>query len=94
MKRTARRYLSQPAIEGAIQTIRDKIEYRLNKKGKGDYIGTHETYGIIAEEFYELMIAMHGNNARDFVEELLDIAVACVIGMASELPDDTSAAAE
>ena len=42
--------------------IRSKINYRLNQKDKGTYTTTHETYGIIAEEFHELMLAMHGND--------------------------------
>ena len=70
-------------LEEVYDRIKQKTASKLEKKGDSAYVGTHETYGIIAEEFYELLKAMHENNTVNFDEELLDIAVACVIGMAS-----------
>lgn len=94
-KKMVRGEFQQYKIDAALTAITNKIKYRLDKKGRGEYIGPHETYGIIAEEFnYELLLALHANDSVQFYKELLDIAVACVLGMASELPDDTSAAAE
>ena len=85
--------INQDAIVRAIDRIISKTEYRLQEKGRGVYAGPHETYGIIAEEFNELLDAMRENEGVAFHKELLDIAVACVIGMASYLSDDTSAEA-
>ncbi len=86
--------------------IRDKIDFkyldrcqseveqmvirRIDEKGDGAYSGTHEAYGILAEEFKELLDAMHANDAESFRDELVDIAVACIIALASALPVDTS----
>lgn len=64
---------------------------RIKEKGPGAYAGPHECFGIIAEEYDELRDAMRANDGAQFRKELLDIAVACVIGMASMLPGDTSA---
>lgn len=75
--------IKEEAIKEVIADISSKAFRRLEKKGWGMYCGPHETYGIIAEEFHELMLAMHGNDHEGFQEELLDIAVACLIGMAS-----------
>jgi NTP pyrophosphatase (non-canonical NTP hydrolase) len=64
--------------------IGDAITRRLREKGDGAYASEHETYGIIAEEFDELRDAMRANDPANFREELVDIAVACIIGMASQ----------
>ena len=71
-----------------------KVDERILEKGSGAYAGPHETYGIIAEEFDELRDAMRANSAGDFRDELIDIAVACIVGLASALPADTSANSE
>ena len=78
-------------VRSAIDVIQDKVDFRLKEKGCGSYIGPHETYGIIAEEVYELLQALQSNSASMFRKELIDIAVGCVIGIASQLPSDTSA---
>lgn len=69
--------------------VAEKTHARIREKGDGAYIGPHEAYGIIAEEFDELRDAMRANDADDFRDELADIAVACILGLASALPADT-----
>ena len=82
-------------IEKAIQEISHKVFFRLAEKGRGVFIGPHECYGLLAEEFSkELLDAMHANDPVQFRKELIDIAVVCVVGMASSLPPDTPAKAE
>jgi hypothetical protein len=81
-----RNELSVDSLTVAIGKVTDKVEFRLQEKGLGAYAGPHETYGIVAEEFYELMDALHLNDTDGFQKELLDIAVACVIGIASSIP--------
>lgn len=70
-------------IQKAITLLKEKIEMRLTQKHRGSYIGNHETYGILAEEFNELLDALQGNNNEGFLSELLDIAVGAILGMAS-----------
>ena len=42
------------------------------------YHSKHECYGVIAEEFHELMLALHQSHESNFEAELMDIAVVCL----------------
>lgn len=64
-----------------LDSLETKVKMRLQQHGDEIAGSTHEVYGIIAEEFHELMDAMHSNNNANFVSELEDIAVACVFGI-------------
>ncbi len=87
-----RKSLTFNALGEALGEIGRMVSLRLQEKGDGAYAGPHECYGIIAEEFEkELLDALHANDRQAFRKELLDIAVACAIGMASILPGDSSA---
>ena len=66
-----------------LEMLEEKITARLNKHGTGLHISSAETYGIVAEEFHELMGAMHSNDPQEFVSELQDIAIAAIFGMVS-----------
>jgi hypothetical protein len=70
-------------IQNAITLLKEKIDMRLIQKQRGSYIGNHETYGILAEEFKELLDALQKNDNEEFFCELLDIAVGAILGMAS-----------
>lgn len=68
----------------ALNQFKRALLKRIRKHGKGAYFSRHETYGIIAEEFnLELLKAMQENNHINFEEELLDVAVAAIFGLAS-----------
>ena len=84
--------LERSAIDDAVIQVRDMLAYRIRKKGDGAYAGPHETFGIIHEEYAELSDALRANNEGCFWEALTDIAVACILGMASQLPRDTAQA--
>lgn len=75
--------VSQERVEKALEKFRQHFNKRLKKKGYGAYASSHEAYGIIAEEMHELMVELHGNNKTKFVDEALDIAVACIWAAAS-----------
>ena len=64
-----------------LDSLESKINIRIQEHGKEIAGSTHEVYGIIAEEFHELMLAMHGNDNAEFYAELEDIAVACIFGL-------------
>jgi NTP pyrophosphatase (non-canonical NTP hydrolase) len=71
-------------LTGAIKGIEEKMKFRLRQKGGRTYASVHEAYGIIAEEHKELLDAIHENQGHDaIVEELNDIAVACIVAIAS-----------
>jgi len=82
-KKITRPNLNDAGIEKAMLDARNHFLNKLRKKKNGALISPHETYGIVAEEVYELLMALHQNNDKEFKQELLDIATACLFGYAS-----------
>ena len=75
--------LTEKEIATSIKLVTEKIEMRLLQKHRGSYIGNHETYGILAEEYKELLDSLQANDNEGFYAELIDIAVGAILGMAS-----------
>jgi hypothetical protein len=69
-------------IDLATKELIEKLNFRLKQKGKGTFTSTHEITGIITEEYHELIEELKNNNIQAFKQELLDIAVACLFGVA------------
>ena len=68
----------------ATADVIDKLNQRLRDKGDLSFASRHEILGIVSEEFYELLEAVkNDNNPLGFRNELIDIAVACIFGVAS-----------
>jgi len=63
--------------------LKDKLFVRLQEKGHGISVSTHEIVGILEEEMREVWDALRENNNEGLYQELLDVAVACLLGMAS-----------
>ena len=81
---TKRQQLTGESLEAAIEAVEQKLGYRANQKGLGSFASSHEILGIIEEEVLEFKIAVHGNlTDKQKVEELLDIAVGALFGIAS-----------
>jgi hypothetical protein len=79
-----RHQISDEEVDEVFKLIKKKMDFRLQEKGRGILVTRHEIYGIIAEEFTsELTDALRDNDRTQFREELVDIAVACIIGIAS-----------
>ena len=66
----------------ATQELLNKLKYRLEQKGYHSFASTHEILGIITEEYHELVDAQKSNNISEIRHELLDVAVACLFGVA------------
>lgn len=82
--------LKDEAILTAISNLKIKIEIALRKKGNGCFASSHEILGVITEEYYELIEAVYNcsklpdKEKKEWITgELLDIAVGCIIGVAS-----------
>ena len=75
--------IEQKLIEQVLKTVKRKIEYRLTQKGRGIFISSHETLGILSEEFNEFGAAVQSNDPVYQTNELLDVAVAAVLGLTS-----------
>lgn len=69
-------------VDEAIERTTQATFNRLLEKGYGSFVSTHEVFGVLAEEWYELKKAMHENDVHQFHKELLDMAVGCIFGMA------------
>ncbi len=78
--------LTVQEISLSLARARKETTKRLDQKGFGAFASSHEILGVLDEEFDEFREAVHdaseGANGRR-VDELYDIAVACIIGAAS-----------
>jgi len=84
MEKTNRRHQAKmDDIEKGCVDVQQMLMYRLSEKGNGIYVSSHETFGIIKEEFDELSDAVKRNDKRDIERELLDIAVGALFGYIS-----------
>lgn len=70
-------------VTAATVDITVALRRQLRKHGPGVYAGPHETLGIVTEEVDELRIAVRENKTWEVYDELCDVAVACLFGMAS-----------
>lgn len=79
-----RQQLLPESLDEALESCAKKLNYRVSQKGLGAMASNHEIYGIIRQETTEYEDAIH-KRLSDIakVEELLDIAVACLFGIAS-----------
>lgn len=76
-------------LDGALSRIRCTAKERLREKGeKGDgiFVSAHESLGVIAEEYHELVEAVR--DRRGIEDELLDLAVACYLALACRCQQD------
>lgn len=77
-----RALVPKDTVEAALKTLRSNLADRLIEKGECTFASVHEVLGVIDEEQYELLGAIHSNNMAHTKQELLDIAVACVFAVA------------
>lgn len=71
-------------IDRAILDCSNKLYARIVEKGVGSFASNHEIFGIIKQETSEYENAIHQRASdSEKIEELLDIAVACLFGVAS-----------
>lgn len=78
-----RHQLTDTELTNQILAVSYKITERLEKKGYGIMISQHEILGIMAEEYNEYIREVEANLHDKQYDELLDIAVGAIIGMAS-----------
>jgi len=75
--------ISDKQSDEVISKLFEMIDYQTKSKGKGEFVSTHEILGVVTEEWKELTDATQSNNFHNVREELMDIAVAAVWGIAS-----------
>ncbi len=73
----------EQALKAACE-VNKKLLYRMETKGNKSYASIHEIYGLLHQELNELDEAIHKRYTdADKIEELKDIAVAAIFGIAS-----------
>ena len=81
--RPQRLALATSAFLAATEDVTRELDRRISEKGPGAFVSRHEILGIVGEEYSELVEAVHRAADNDVRRELLDIAVACIFGVAS-----------
>lgn len=75
--------MSDNAIDRAMEDVMRKLMFRLDQKGRGIFMSSHEIEGIVGEEVREFQRAVEINDSENQREELTDIAVAAILGIVS-----------
>lgn len=79
-----RKTINVGLIDEACSDTISKLFERLRQKGFGVFASHHEILGIIQQETQEYNDAIHlRKSEEEKIEELKDIAVACIFGIAS-----------
>ncbi len=87
-------FVSDSVLSSAVAITVEALKFRTKKHGVYSYIGPHEALGIITEEYQELIAAVHNNDRKNTKAELIDIAVACIFGLASMNQQDIDGSSE
>ena len=69
-------------IDNSIKDVRFHLFERLDQKGHGCWLSRHEIQGFLTEEYMEAVEAIHSGTINQVRDELIDIAVACIFGVA------------
>lgn len=75
--------VEEDSVERANALILSGLDKRLRQHGYGSFASIHEILGIMDEEHYELLMAVHQNDTDQVLAELVDIAVGALFGIAS-----------
>lgn len=71
-------------LQDAVEAVSEKLDFRIKQKGLGTMASCHEILGILDEELQEYRDEVHAKaGAETKIEELKDIAVAALFGIAS-----------
>ena len=68
------------ALEHAIIDLRDHVLDSVSRKGLPNW-SPHTALGVLAEESFEFLTAVHANDGAAQAKELLDIANAALLGL-------------
>ena len=78
-----RAQLTDAHIDLAHEEVQAMLYKRLRQKGRGILVSSHEIAGVVEEERREMWAAVEANDAERLEDELVDIAVAALVGLAS-----------
>ena len=75
--------LSKNNFYEVVGQLTAQIRKTCEKKGMGACVSPHEILGIVEEEYEEFKAEVMNNDPEQTQAELLDLAVACMWGLAS-----------
>lgn len=75
--------ITEDLISEALTMLGISLRRRLIEKGRDSFVNAHEILGATEVEVLELKEAVHIKEPQRISEELLDVAVGCVFGVAS-----------
>ena len=75
--------ITDAEIHVVIGHVAGKLWTRLEQKGPAKFISRHEAFGVLMEEVHELEHAVEEAGLEGFHDELMDIAVAAILGLVS-----------
>jgi NTP pyrophosphatase (non-canonical NTP hydrolase) len=83
LKNNPRIPVEETVIEKTKEIVSNALLKRLKQHGYDSFSSIHEILGIMDEEHYELLMAVHKNDDLQVKEELVDIAVGALFGIAT-----------
>ena len=75
-----RQQIHRDEIANGLVKLLAALQEAFRKKGLGEFISSHETLGVVTEEFHELVEAVRSNDTSKIKAELMDLAVAATFG--------------
>lgn len=82
---TMRPGIPESQINLAFDTVSSQMKRALQENGNGSWVSRHEILGEMTEEYVELTESVRLKDAtkmREFKQELIDIAVTAIFGIA------------
>lgn len=83
MRTKNRPEISDQALNLVEDMLQESLKKTIEKHGLEVFSSPHEAYGLLAEEFKELLDAVHTGNLTQIVQELIDIEVGAKVALAS-----------
>lgn len=77
-----RQQITEQQVGNAASEVRVWLFRRLDQKGFGTWLSRHEILGFLTEEYHEAIEAVHSKPFPQLRDELIDIAVGCIFGVA------------
>ena len=76
-----RKKIKWKKVKKSLKNLEKRIKEKLEEKGNGSFVSSHEILGVIEEELLELKGAIHSNlEIMDVREELYDVAIGALFG--------------
>jgi NTP pyrophosphatase (non-canonical NTP hydrolase) len=81
------RPVSEEVVQKTLKLFEAVLREKIKQKGDRSFNSPHEALGVLTEEYMELIQAVQSNNPNLVREELLDVAVSAIWGVASQVDE-------